>query len=89
MHVESEVAVPQGCSKLLLTEFSTGMTPRSKRFYKTGVVNHLAYHTVTPFKTKYTVYTAIFEIFRNLIFRKFKNFRKVKGLKEDDGYKRK
>lgn len=54
MHVESE-----SCSKLLLTEFSTGMTPRAKRFYKTGGVNHLAYDTVTPFKTKYTVYGEI------------------------------
>ena len=30
-----------------------------------------------------------FEIFRKLIFRKLKNFRKVKGSGEDDGYKRK
>ena len=30
-----------------------------------------------------------FEIFRKLIFRKLKIFRKVKGLVEDDGYKRK
>ena len=44
VHVESEIAVPQSCSKLLLTGFSidTGMTPQSKRFYKTGGVNHLA-----------------------------------------------